>query len=289
MNIFYSESIQVSKSYLTQLKSRFTCSRCSKYYKKPIVLPCGHSICNEHLDEAKLNQTKIVCAFCRKDFDLTKHVFTPNLAVQIDDESLLNENERSLKSILIDGFKTFHKLDQEFKQAKLAFSNYELKCHEHFQDMRRQIDLHREESPKVNNLFLMKKLDATSLAMIEQTKDFERTYYENLKEPLQILLYYNSEEINVADETKMLNELFRNPHLKLSSMGEMQTKQKVKINQMKANLDKLLAIKNHLDKNQFIPILDNGTMFGTLTLYDYKSNLSTSHILIKQQAFDLMI
>ena len=29
-------------------------------------------------------------------------------------------------------------------------------------------------------------------------------------------------------------------------------------------------------------------MFGTLTLYDYKSNLSTSQILSKQQAFDLI-
>jgi len=285
---FFGDYIEISKTYLHNLKSHFTCSNCSKYFKRPMLLPCGHTMCNQHLDEAKENKTTLKCGSCQKEFDLDKNMFTPNLAVQIDDDSLLREKERSLKDKIIESFTIINKLDQDFKQTKIKFENFDMQFHDHFQDIRRQIDLHREESPKVYSLSTINKINAISLVMIDRTKDFERAYYQCLNETLLIHFSFESMSINVEEETNKINELFRNPRLKLKSMENFQKKQRATIAEIKENQEKMFAIRNHLNKNKFLPILDSGIKFGALTLYDYKTNLSKSHILNQQKAIDLI-
>ena len=61
-----------------------------------MVLPCGRSICEEHLN----NQTKIECMSCRKEFALNEHSFVPNLVVGqvIKDENFLSDGEAITKN-----------------------------------------------------------------------------------------------------------------------------------------------------------------------------------------------
>ena len=49
-----------------------------------------------------------------------------------------------------------------------------LECHKHFQEVRFQIDEHREE--------LKKKIDDISLEMIERAKKYEDLYLKSLNE-----------------------------------------------------------------------------------------------------------
>ena len=51
-----------------------------------------------------------------------------------------------------------------------------LVCHEHFQEMRRQLDLHRES--------FKEKIDDIYLEMIDQTKEFETSYLNIVDEKL---------------------------------------------------------------------------------------------------------
>ena len=88
---------------LKSKKSQLTCSFCSKIYKDPIDLPCGDSICREHLsdkDVVKVNRIK--CKKCNGEFGVKSNEFKSNEDVKnsIESKSYLSEDEMSLKQKL---------------------------------------------------------------------------------------------------------------------------------------------------------------------------------------------
>ena len=85
---------------LKSVKSQLTCSYCSKAFKDPILLPCGDSICRQHLKERDVvKQNKIKCRTCNEEFQVKNNEFKSNEAISklIDSHSYLNEEETSLK------------------------------------------------------------------------------------------------------------------------------------------------------------------------------------------------
>jgi hypothetical protein len=86
-------------------KSNWACSYCSKIYKHPIILPCNHSICLQHLSEKTVvKENKIICKECNKEFGVKENKFESNyaLAKLIDSQSYLSDEEKSLKQELED-------------------------------------------------------------------------------------------------------------------------------------------------------------------------------------------
>jgi hypothetical protein len=119
-----------------------SCFYCSKIYKKPVSLPCGDSLCEEHLHETKLIQkNKIKCLSCQKEFDLKGNQFPANKPLQklIEREIFLSEEERNLKNSLKESFNTF--LD-DYLQVKYQLNN---NTHVEFRELQRKIDIGKEE------------------------------------------------------------------------------------------------------------------------------------------------
>ena len=71
----------------------------------------------------------------------------------------------------VDSLIQIHFLNDDLKRAKTSL---ELECHEHFQEIRRKIDLHREK--------LKQKIDTIALNLIEQTNDIEAAFMNGLKD-----------------------------------------------------------------------------------------------------------
>jgi hypothetical protein len=69
---------------------------------------------------------------------------------------LSDEEEKSLKSKMDESIRNFYQMNEEYVLNKNLVT---LECHKHFQEVRFQIDEHREE--------LKKKIDDISLEMIE--------------------------------------------------------------------------------------------------------------------------
>jgi hypothetical protein len=46
------------------MKHLYTCSNCNEHLRGPVILPCGHIICIEHVSADQ----KIWCDLCRKDY-----------------------------------------------------------------------------------------------------------------------------------------------------------------------------------------------------------------------------
>ncbi len=126
------------------LKSELTCSYCRKIYRKPLILPCNHCLCEEHLKDIDVLKVKsIQCKTCKKEFRLYDNEFKPNEIVQnlIEKEMHLTEAEKAIKNIRKKFFNEAFGLNDEHENNKRVFT---LKCFEHFQEIRRKIDLQRE-------------------------------------------------------------------------------------------------------------------------------------------------
>ena len=133
----------INKFKMNKLKSGYICSYCSKIFKDPIELPCEDLICKEHLTEnGVLKNDKIKCQECKQEFRVKGIEFKSIkfLNKKINDQIFLSDQEISLKQKIEDSIKLFYKMYEEFTSSK---TQLDLDCHEHFQEVRRQLDMHR--------------------------------------------------------------------------------------------------------------------------------------------------
>jgi hypothetical protein len=198
---------------MNRRKSNLTCSYCSKIFKDPIELPCSHKLCRGHL--AEKNENKIKCGECKQDFEVKANDFkSKNLAKKPkDDHTYLSDEEFSLKKQIEDSFRMFFQIYEQFTLNK---ARIELDVHEHFEEIRFQLDEHREE--------LKVKIDDIYMEMIDKSKKFEATYLKSLEDQLEASLK-SYETKSLEQSIKETEQVFRNPNLLIQSTREMPRKQ----------------------------------------------------------------
>jgi hypothetical protein len=250
------------------VKVDFTCLICSKIFKSPFVLPCSDSICEEHLLEPQvLKNNSIKCPSCKETFEVKDNqMIRSNTTVKklILNERFLNDEEKSKKNYMEHSIENLSQLNEQLQESK---SNFELDCYNHFQEIRRQIDIQREE--------LKDKIDKLSLAMIDELKTIEETYANKIKE-------FQVESYDLEEEKKILNERFRDVNILISSINQLQFKQDEAASRLKLNLSEISQLKTFLiESNHFKPNLPfNRDSFGLLS-----SKSSSTFIFDKNQPF----
>ena len=162
------------------------------------------------------------------------------------------------------------------KSLFLSKNGLYLDCHDHFQEIRFQIDQHREK--------LKEKIDDIYMEMIDETKEFEEKYLKNLNEELVDSLK-QFEIKSLDEELKEIEETFRNPNILLKALEEMNLKQKESIDTLKLKLDEMVQVKEYLKAwNEFKPNLTfDKQLFG-----EYSSNPLKSLILTEKQPLELV-
>ena len=262
------------------LKSKLTCSHCSKIYKDPILLPCEHSICREHLkrrDVVKANRIK--CNKCNEEFQIKDNEFESNEALIqiIESQSYLSEEEIRLKHELEVSIRQFFEFYEEFIQNK---TQLEADIFEHFQELRFQIDEHRER--------IKERIDHIALAMVDQTKKYEALYLRGLKERFSSFDETQSLQIKL----NQIEDTFRNPNILIESIREMEQKQNESLSDIQSKLNQINRVKEFCEEtNTFQPnsILLNqkeetSSLFGSLKLRQYSDmNPLQSQILEGEQ------
>jgi hypothetical protein len=266
-------------------KSQVTCSYCSKIYKDPIVLPCGDSICREHLsDKDVLKVNRIKCKKCNKEYGVKNNEFKSNneLNQLLESQSYFTEEEIVLKQVLEESIQKFFEFYDEFAQKKtqLDKDTFDL-----FQELRFQVDEHRER--------LKEKIDDIVLAMIDRIKKHEEAYLKNLKENTLVFDYSKS----LVDELAGVEETFRDPNLLIQSIKEMQEKQEESLKDIQLKLNEIKEVNYHLKAtNEFMPnssLFDQNetsTLFGSIKLEEYSNTNSFKGEIIKdeQQCLELI-
>jgi hypothetical protein len=267
---------------MNKLKSSLTCSNCLKIYKDPIELPCSHNLCKVHLvEKSVVQQNKIKCGECKKDFQIKDNEFkTINFINKLLDEHVyFSDEEISLKKQIEDSIRKFFQMYEEFCLNK---TNRDLDVHNHFQEIRRNIDLHREK--------LKEKVDDIYMEMIDKSKKFEAAYLKSLEDKLEASLK-SFETKSLEQSLKETEETFRNPNLLIESIREMQRQQEEAIEELILKLDEQSQVKSNLiDMNEFKPNLSfNQDSFGQLNLNEYSNkDLFKSQILKDKQPSELI-
>jgi hypothetical protein len=156
------------------LKLDFECSCCNKILKNPIQLPClCDTICAEHLKDSNvLKEKSIKCNRCQEVFPLNESEFKSNRIVQnlLAKEIYLSGGEKKLKKSLETRLKLFYNLAEQLEQDENVA---QMESHNHFQEIRRKLDLQREE--------LKEKIDKIYFEMIDETKEKENSYASRLE------------------------------------------------------------------------------------------------------------
>jgi len=228
----------------------------------------------------------IECVSCQEVFNLKEIRLVRVVAIDsiIREELFLNDEEKSLKSKLIESFSKLNRLNQEHEISKDTFRQFELESHEHFQEIRRQIDMHREDDKF--NAESRSNIDTIALDMIKRTQDFERNYFKCLDELVKKNLLFEVASIDVNKETQTLNELYRDPHLKIETIKKMNAEINEKIRKVQQRHNELISIRDHLKSNNFQP--NEQETFGVLILNEFTNDLAFSSILSQVQSNELI-
>jgi hypothetical protein len=252
-------------------KSQLTCSYCSKIYKDPIILPCGDSICREHISErdvVKENRIKCKkCKKCNKESGVKSNTFQSNQTLKklVKDRTHLSKGEINLKQELEVSVGKFFELYDEFAQNK---NKNESDVFDHFQEMCFKVDEQREE--------LKNKIDDLALELIDQIKKCEESLSKNLKENFSSF----DETKSLENELNQIEETFRDPNLLIETIQAMQQKQEESLKEIQFKLNQMHQVKDDLKAtNDFKPNLSSfqqneTSLFGSIRLNGCWLNLN---------------
>jgi DNA repair exonuclease SbcCD ATPase subunit len=247
-----------------------------KFTRIPFLLPCDDTLCEEHLKEASVRKTNsITCKTCQIEFAVKDNqMIRPSKAMQklIENERYLSDEEKSLKKQLEQALRDFLNLNEQLQDAKNSF---DLDCHNHFQEIRRKIDVQREE--------LKDQIDKIALAMIEQTKEMEQKHLTNSNK-------FKVDVFDLDKEKKILDETFRDVNLSIESIKELKSKQDETVSSIKSKINEIDQWKKVVIKlNDFDANLSfNRDSFGSLALNESSILQFDSKILSQHQIIDLI-
>ena len=64
---------------------------CNLIYENPVTLPCGKSICKQHLEQYE-NDEKYKCCFCKEQHEIPKNGFVVNNSFDSNNKKINYEN-----------------------------------------------------------------------------------------------------------------------------------------------------------------------------------------------------
>jgi len=224
------------------VKKAFKCGYCDKLLIKPVLLPCGHSICKIHQEEIRSSKKEeTTCSICSTPYEISINDLIPNKGL----EELIEENFLSIDTVYGLAVEECQKLDELYKRLFQLNDSY---IHEKISEQRSKIDLEREQAKM--------KIDEKALKLIEQLNEFEKDCRQNftmsLNQEHDRQMSYWEEEI-----TKLKSMLLSNER----------DKWKTVVDEAKFKISKLTVDIEEFEQRLFLKRLDEFQTVGLFTHY----------------------
>ena len=151
------------------------CPICKEILNLPVILPCGHTVCKNHVDKVTENkETKIMCSLCDEFYVIPANGFVTNRVLNslLENETKMvyfGNNIRSSYNSAKETYESFEELLDGFNRIK---NDPEMKIHTVINELRNNVDVRRE--------YLKEEIDKKSLAMIEKLNEFEKDCKANV-------------------------------------------------------------------------------------------------------------
>jgi Skp family chaperone for outer membrane proteins len=233
------------------------CKTCEEILNKPVFLPCGHSICQVHVDEAKTSNSDIKCCRCMESHSIPEKGFSLNK----DLEALIENRIDSLD--LGEDYNYTHNQSLAFANFVERFESYtnkpEMRIHNYISGEKNEIDLIREK--------LKKEIDQKCLLMIEKLEEFEKECMANLD---SVRSRFDDKLDEKLNKWKIKSEQFTNDLRSFESSKRKKVKEEVDLH-LKEIRSELYDFDESLFLNRFneidIPKWGINEVFDTLRLY----------------------
>lgn len=150
------------------------CRECYEIFNEPVILPCGETICKEHVSMMfeNSNNESNACDYCEEVHEIPKNGFPINKAIKLIIDSIKERFQTSSKHKIV--------LD-ECSELKYAIRDFENLLnnpgdflHDYFMDLEYAVDIKREE--------LKNRIDETSENILKSIKSFKKDCKTNLSQ-----------------------------------------------------------------------------------------------------------
>ena len=243
-------------------KSELICNICKLILKDPVSLPCSHAVCAEHFRDGTSKNGMIKCLICLIDFDVPTSGFEANLALTnlLNSESYLSAEEKSIKrelNYLIERLKYMHGI------VKSKHQIMEVTSFDHFSEIRRQIDIRREELyAKIDNNKEEPKaeIDEIALQLIEQTREREEACKSKLDKTISGVV-----NTDLAKIAQYFAHEFRKPNLQFEEAKHLKDEYELIFVDFKAKVNEIASIGKEINSLMFKSVSGfRGETFGYL-------------------------
>ena len=220
-------------------------SDCKLIYENPVLLPCGGTLCQHHLDDFD-NLLKFKCFFCNGEHELTNYDYNQNEKIinMIQSYFDLNPLRKEIKD-------TFNYLNQKLIEYEQFSSDGYI--YDYFEDVRNKVDLHREE--------LKNEIDKRSDEIIRQLKEKEETFKLNSSRIKKMDL----DNLKTSNLPSWKNK-FRLPEINKKELNDLKSKMN---EQIKSIQNEMKRYKNKLLSNETIRFEkydENSIIFGKVVV-----------------------
>jgi hypothetical protein len=191
---------------------------CNRYYESPVTLPCGQTICQEHVD---LNQSDLFffkCPFCQKKHKIPAEGFSLNQ----DINTVLKDQCFSIQRR--EAYEAIEQLELIVKRFEDVFKP-ETFIWDYFYQVRNEIDIQREELIQQNQQD-KDILDLKSEILLYQLKDLEekckqnRSEFHLKKKFLQLKERLRDPAANVQEIFSNVSSMYKNISIEIKQFKE---------------------------------------------------------------------
>ena len=179
-----------------QIKHVFDCDLCHQILVDPISIPCGNNFCKSHLDTLLINVSKdksfFSCEICKEEHFIPKSGFLVNKRMQSGLE--IQFNTLKLTPVFDECKQEIKKANENLEKVKTLEKNSESFIYEYFADIKRQVDIRRED--------LKVKIDKYSDEVIQSIEDTQVNYIKLSKQVNQISTDIEQSKKELDDFTK---------------------------------------------------------------------------------------
>jgi hypothetical protein len=132
---------------IDQVKNLFDCEQCNQLLVEPVALPCGYSVCKKHLDRLLENAPKEInkfeCKLCEKKHFIPEDGFAINRRIQNGLD--INLNSLKLNPVYEECKLEINEAKDQIQKIEILKKDPENYIFEYFEELKRQVDLRREE------------------------------------------------------------------------------------------------------------------------------------------------
>ena len=214
-------------------KEELVCNICQFIVHDPVTLPCHCVICGDHVRE----KTLIQCETCGDEFNIPHNGFKANKLMQkiLATDGHLSDEEKTLKQSIHEIHLLLERLQNEFVSKR---AQIELVCSDHFTELRRRIDIHREE--------VKQKVDAIALAMIAQTNAKEAKIMQQL-----VAFSASYMHVDVVKAEARLTLEFRKEKLLLGDVRHLKSEQEAIVKSLEKILEEFETVQQEVTVHTF--------------------------------------